>query len=128
MIPIVSVCCGKRLLMCLFAATPPLFATKMIISDAASRGDEGKGERALQVIDVKTAFLYGEIKDKVFQRPQGQPLSKRKMGVHRGLELSRRPTKKHQQTIASISRSSRTSRTLSTTSWQFLQPAHCRSV
>ena len=50
----------------IFAATPPLFATKLAISDAASRGDQGQGERALQVLDVKCAFLYGEIEDKVF--------------------------------------------------------------
>ena len=50
----------------IFAATPPLFATKAVISDAASQGDFGFGNRVLQVIDVKTAFLYGEIKDKVY--------------------------------------------------------------
>ena len=50
----------------IFAATPPLFATKLCISDAASRGDYGRGERALQIIDVKSAFLYGDIEDRVY--------------------------------------------------------------
>ena len=36
----------------IFAATPPLFATKMCISDAASRGDYGKGERTLMILEV----------------------------------------------------------------------------
>ena len=48
------------------AATPPLFATKMCISDAASRGDGGKGDRVLQILDVKRAFLYGDIEDIVY--------------------------------------------------------------
>ena len=50
----------------MFAATPALFATKMVISDAASRGDNGKGERTLMVLDVKRAFLYGDIEDSIY--------------------------------------------------------------
>ena len=50
----------------IFAATPPLFATKVVISDAASRGDYGKGNRVLLILDVKRAFLYGDIEDKVY--------------------------------------------------------------
>ena len=50
----------------IFAATPPLFATKVVISDAASQGDLGQGERTLMIVDVKTAFLYGEIDDRVY--------------------------------------------------------------
>jgi len=50
----------------IFAATPPLFATKVVISDAASRGDGGKGDRALLILDVKRAFLYGDIEDTVY--------------------------------------------------------------
>ena len=41
----------------IFAATPPSFATKVVISDAASQGYWGNGERALMIIAVKTAFL-----------------------------------------------------------------------
>ena len=50
----------------IFAATPPLFATKLRISDAASKGDGGKGEGALMVLDVTRAFLYGDIEDSVY--------------------------------------------------------------
>ena len=58
----------------LFAATPPLSATKMAISDAASRGDFGKGKHRLMVLDVKRAFLYGDIEDVVYVRlPEEDP-------------------------------------------------------
>jgi len=50
----------------IFAATPPLFATKVVISDAASRGDYGQGDRVLLILDVKRAFLYGDIEDNVY--------------------------------------------------------------
>jgi len=50
----------------IFAATPPLFATKIVISDAASRGDYGRGDRCLLILDVKRAFLYGDIEDSVY--------------------------------------------------------------
>ena len=49
-----------------FAATPPLFATKMVISNAASRNEKGNGERTLMVLDVKRAFLYGDIEDSIY--------------------------------------------------------------
>ena len=46
----------------------------MVISDAASQGDGGKGDRALEIIDVKTSFLYGEIKDRVYiELPKEDP-------------------------------------------------------
>ena len=52
----------------IFAATPPLFATKACISQAASQGANGPGEVALMVLDVKRAFLYGDIEDSVYIR------------------------------------------------------------
>ena len=58
----------------IFAATPPLFATKLCISDAASCGDLGKGERALMILDVKRAFLYGDIEDDLYiELPKEDP-------------------------------------------------------
>ena len=41
----------------LFAATPPLSATKVCISAAASHENKDWG---LMVLDVKRAFLYGD--------------------------------------------------------------------
>ena len=43
----------------LFAPTPPLEAMKMIISNAASRGDNGRS-RVLMTIDVKRAYFYAK--------------------------------------------------------------------
>ena len=59
----------------IFAATPPLFATKMCISDAASCSMDGPGDRALMVLDVKRAFLYGDIEATVYIRlPPEDPM------------------------------------------------------
>jgi len=49
----------------LFAATPPLMATKYLLSDLASKGKQ-PGEFRLMVLDIKRAFLYGEISDKIY--------------------------------------------------------------
>jgi len=45
----------------LFAATPPLAATKTCISDAASKGDYGRGARRIMILEARRAFLYGDI-------------------------------------------------------------------
>ena len=58
----------------LFAATPPLAATKMCLSEAASKGDYGKGDHRVMIMDVKRAFLYGDIEDRVYIRlPKEDP-------------------------------------------------------
>ncbi len=51
----------------LFAATPPLMATKLLISECASQ-QPGKGEKRLMILDVKRAFLHGRMKRSVYIR------------------------------------------------------------
>ena len=50
----------------LFAGTPPLTATRLIISDVASSKRTQKGEKKVMVLDVKRAFLYGNIEEDIF--------------------------------------------------------------
>ena len=45
----------------LFAATPPLVATKLLLSSVASSGVSGPGRSRIGIIDVKRAFLYGNV-------------------------------------------------------------------
>ena len=50
----------------LFAGTPPLMATRLLISDVASEGFGKAGGKRLMVLDIKRAFLYGDIEDRVY--------------------------------------------------------------
>ena len=50
----------------LFAGTPPLAATKMLLSDVASRGRAGPGHRKVMVLDIKRAFLHGDIEEEIY--------------------------------------------------------------
>jgi hypothetical protein len=50
----------------LFAATPPLSATKFVISEVASKSNGGTNGWKLMVLDVKRAFLYGDITDEIY--------------------------------------------------------------
>jgi len=43
----------------LYAGTPPLSATRYLLSDSVSRGREARYSRKLVVVDVKRAFLHG---------------------------------------------------------------------
>lgn len=43
----------------LYVGTPPLSATRYILSDHASRGRRNKYRRKLMVVDVRRAFLHG---------------------------------------------------------------------
>ena len=62
----------------LFAGTPPLGATKMLLSDLASNGRGGPGGKRLMVLDVKRAFLYGDIEEKIFvDLPEEDPMKSR---------------------------------------------------
>ena len=59
----------------LFAATPPLAATKFVISDAASKGNGIGGEYKLMVMDIKRAFLYGDIDEVIYiELPDEDPM------------------------------------------------------
>ena len=50
----------------IFAATPPLMASKFVLSDTASRKTFGASSRRLCVLDVKKAFLYGLIEEEIY--------------------------------------------------------------
>jgi len=50
----------------LFAATPPLVASRMLLSTLASRGRDGPGDHRILLLDVKKAFLYGKIQRVVY--------------------------------------------------------------
>ena len=50
----------------LFAPTPPVMATRWLISEAASQGRHGPSDLRLMVLDFKRAFLYADIKREVF--------------------------------------------------------------
>ena len=59
----------------LFAGTPPLAATKMILSELASSGRQGPGDHRLMVLDIKRAFLYGYIEDELYiELPDEDPM------------------------------------------------------
>ena len=65
----------------MFAATPPLFAMKTLISDVATnvRKDDPK---CLMAIDVSAAFLYGKTKrDLYIELPKRDPRSGNKRWV-----------------------------------------------
>jgi len=57
---------GKDVRDDLFAATPPLSATKYVISEVASKSDSGTNDWRLMVLDVKRAFLYGNINEEIY--------------------------------------------------------------
>jgi hypothetical protein len=50
----------------IFAATPPLMASKYVISNTASRGRSGRTSRRISVMYVKRAFLYGNIEEEIY--------------------------------------------------------------
>ena len=50
----------------IFAATPPLMASKYVISNTASRGRSGMTSIRISVMDVKRAFLYGSIEEEIY--------------------------------------------------------------
>merc|ERR1712086_855718 len=43
----------------LYAGTPPLAATRYLLSDSVSRGRKNRYRRKLMVVDIKRAFLHG---------------------------------------------------------------------
>ena len=43
----------------MYAGTPPLAATRYLLSDSVSRGRKNRYRRILMVVDVKRAFLHG---------------------------------------------------------------------
>jgi len=62
----------------LFAGTPPLAATKMVISSVASR--QGKQKHKLMILDIKRAFLYGDIEETIFiELPDEDPMKEKGM-------------------------------------------------
>lgn len=50
----------------LFAATPPLLASRWLCSLAASQGRTGIGDQTLMMSDISKAFLYGDVAREVF--------------------------------------------------------------
>ena len=50
----------------LFAGTPPLSATKFVLSELASEGEEGPGSKRIAIMDIKRAFLYGDIRERIY--------------------------------------------------------------
>ena len=50
----------------LFAATPPLTASRLILSCLASRGRSGPDHHRVMLLDVKKAFLYGRLARTVY--------------------------------------------------------------
>ena len=64
----------------LFAGTPPLSATKLILSDVASCREGGPGRKRVMVLDVKRAFLYGDIEEIIYiELPPEDPMSQEGM-------------------------------------------------
>ena len=41
-------------------------ATRYVLSDVASSGRHGPGSRRVMVLDIKRAFLYGDIEDDIY--------------------------------------------------------------
>ena len=50
----------------MFAATPPLLASRYLVSLMASQGQRGTGENKLMALDFSKAFLYGLMKREVY--------------------------------------------------------------
>ena len=50
----------------LFAPTPPLGATRLLLSALASRGRYGPGDHRAMLLDFKRAFLYGDVERELF--------------------------------------------------------------
>ena len=48
-----------------FASTPPLSATRFLLSDYCSRSQHGSRHLKLLILDIKKAFLYGNIEDEI---------------------------------------------------------------
>ena len=58
----------------LFAGTPPLAATKVLLSDFASSGNSEPKNRRLMILDIKRAFLYGTMEENiVIHLPEEDP-------------------------------------------------------
>ena len=58
----------------LFAATPPLGAARSMVSMVASQGAGGPGGWKVMLLDVKKAFLYGDITRSVYiELPEEDP-------------------------------------------------------
>ena len=49
-----------------YAPTPPLLASRWLVSKAASEGDFGRGNKRLMCVDFTKAFLYGAMTRQVF--------------------------------------------------------------
>ena len=49
-----------------FAPTPPLLASRWLLSQAASEGDYGRGTKRIMCVDFTKAFLYGRMTRKVY--------------------------------------------------------------
>ena len=78
---------GKEIREDLFAATPPMSATRTLLSLAASRGGTEQSASRIMVLDVKKAFLYGKMKRTVFiELPPEDPMSADKRYVGRLLK------------------------------------------
>lgn len=58
----------------LFAPTPPLAATRLLLSDVASQGRKGPGDMRVMLLDFKRAFLYGDGERELFiELPDDDP-------------------------------------------------------
>ena len=53
----------------IFAATPPLMASRFVVSDTASRGNEENTSRRIAIFDVKRAFLHGLMEEIYIELP-----------------------------------------------------------
>ena len=61
----------------IFAATPPLMATRFVVSDTASRGKDGNTTRRFAVLDVTRAVLIPDIEEEIFiELPDEDPMKK----------------------------------------------------
>ena len=50
----------------LFAPTPPLGATRLLLSNLTSRGRHGPGNHRAMFLDFKRAFLYGDAEKELY--------------------------------------------------------------
>ena len=58
----------------LFAGTPPLMASRLVLSDVASSGRR----KNVMILDIKRAFLYGDIEDVVYiELPEEDEMKKK---------------------------------------------------